>query len=244
MHHRDLYITHRAFWKIEPRARFYDQYMKQKKNWKKWPDSVSLEEIRKLLEFIPKWDMHFRVKDPEKFAKIYYGILPTIRELQVERLENANLASVELTRKIKEIFDEVAPCSEEAYESTDCSKILHTILPHLIVMWDQKIRKGILGDENKKWGIVYASEFLPLMQAELKEALNTCIVDMRLRTEEAVKHISLACGYETLPKLIDEHNYVIYTKSIEFRAYLEGLKKKNEIHIEDYERLRRKITIY
>lgn len=240
MHYRDLQITHKAFWKIERRAKHYDKYMKERKDWKKWPNSVSLEEIKKLLDFIPKWDSHFRGKDPERFGKIYNEILPVIKKLKPERLENANF-NTELIQKIQKIFDEVAQCSGRAYESTDCSKILHTILPHLIVMWDRGIRKGILGHENKKEGAVYSLEFLPQMQIELQEAINTCIEEKGLKPEEAIEYIRRSCGYETLPKLVDEYNYVIYTKTIEFRTYLEELKEQSKITIKDYKRLVNKL---
>lgn len=236
----DLYITHGAFWKIERRAKDYDIYMKERKDWKKWPDSVSLEEIKKLLNFIPKWDYHFRGKDPERFFEIYNEILSTIKELEHERLENANL-NTELIQKIKTVFDEVAQCSGEAYESTDCSKILHTILPNLIVMWDREIRKRIVGHENKKEAAIYALEFLPQMQKELQESIKTCMEEEGLNRKEAIEYIRESCGYETLPKLIDEHNFAIYTKSVEFRDYLEKLKEQNKITIKEYRRLANKL---
>ena len=81
MYYRDLFIGHKAFWNIERRAKHYDIYMKERKNWEEWPDSVSIYEIEKLMQFIPKWDMHFRGKNPKRFAEIFNQILPTIKEL-------------------------------------------------------------------------------------------------------------------------------------------------------------------
>jgi len=242
MYYEDLYITHKAFWKTERRAKHYDIYMRERKDWKKWLDSVSIEEIEKLLKFIPKWDLHFRGKDPIRFYEIYNEILPIVKELEHEKLENVDFTT-ELIQKVQVIFDKVAQCSGLAYESTDCSKILHTILPHLIVMWDRKIRKGILGHENKKEAAVYSLEFLPRMQIELQEALNTCMEEEGLNQEEAIKYIRQRCGNETLPKLIDEHNYVIYTKTIEFRSYLEKFKEDGEITPNDYVRLTKKLSL-
>ena len=168
MYYGDLFIGHKAFWKIERSAKHYDIYMKELKNWEKWPDSVSTDEIEKFIQFIPKWDPHFRGKNSAGFSEILKQILPTIKELYDERLENAKFTS-EYLQKIRAIFDNVAKC-QGCYESTDCSKILHTILPHLIVMWDRKIRLGILGNENKKRGSMYALDFLPKMQNALFEA--------------------------------------------------------------------------
>lgn len=241
VHYHDLCITHKAFWSLEPRARFYDLYMKEAKDWTKWPDSVSLQEIEKLLRFIPKWDRHFRGKNPEKFLEVYDKILPIVSELWQEKLEAAKF-DLDQLKRISVAFDAVAQYSELAYESTDCSKILHTILPHLVVMWDMKIRRGILGDENRKHATVYAFEFLPKMQIELKEAISNCIDVKGLSFEEAAKHIRQLCGFETLPKLIDEHNYVIHTKSEKFGFYLDRLKHDGEIRTEDHERLRAKLA--
>ncbi len=240
MHYRDLFVTHKAFWALESRAKHYDIYMKEVKDWTKWPESVDLFEIEKLLRFIPKWDMHFRMKNSMKVFSVYQEILPVLIKVKGLKLESVNLDTA-LREDIGNIFDKLAPSSEEAYESTDCSKILHTILPHLIVMWDMRIRAGILGNEQKKFGVIYASEFLPLMQTELREALAVCIDDRKLNFENACAFIRGSCGYETLPKLVDEHNYVIYTKHDEFSQYLNYLRKKHAIEPEDYERLNQKL---
>lgn len=241
MHHRDLYIAHRAFWTLETRAKAYEIYMKERKNWKKWPENVDLEEIRKLLEFIPKWDRFFRMnKDPVAVFEVYKEIRPVIVQLKNERLEDVNF-TVDLMEQIRQIFDKVAPCSGKAYESTDCSKILHTILPHLIVMWDRKIREGILGDEDKNQGAVYALEFLPQMQIELREAIATCMDEKGLSREETIRCIYDMCGYESLPKLIDEHNYVIYTMSDDFKGYIEDQLRVNQINLKECQRLLKKI---
>ena len=239
MYYGDLFIGHKAFWKIERSAKHYDIYMKELKNWEKWPDSVSIDEIEKLMQFVPKWDMPFRRKNPTRFADIFKQILPTIKELKDEKLENAKFTS-EYLQKIRAIFDKVAKC-QARYESTDGSKILHTILPHLIVMWDRNIRQGILGNENKKKGSMYALDFLPKMQNELFEAIGTCMEEEKLEQEEAIKYIRQECGNETLPKLIDEYNYVIHTKTADFKYYLEKNKEEGKISTDDFRRLIQKL---
>jgi hypothetical protein len=214
--------------------------MKERKDWKKWPTSVDLEEIQRLLDFIPKWDLHFRGKNPVALFRIYREILPAIDEMYNLPLEDVTLTA-EMMKMIADIFDKTARCSGKAYESTDCSKILHTILPNLVVMWDQKIRQGILGDEKKKSGAVYSLEFLPNMQIELREAIATCMDSRGLGREEAIKYIRDLCGYESLPKLVDEHNYVIYTKSDDFKSYLGELRNDNKISKTEYQWLKNKI---
>ena len=241
MYYKDLFIGHKAFWKIERRAKYYDIYMKEQKNWEKWPDSVSTDEIEKLMQFIPKWDPNFRSKNPTRFAEIFQQILPTVKELYNEKLENARFNS-EYLQKINGIFDKMAKYRRR-YESTDSSKILHTILPNLIVMWDPKIRLGILGNENKKKGSMYALDFLPKMQKELQEAIDTCMKEEKLEREETIKYIRQECGNENLPKLIDELNYVTYTRTNDFKYYIEKSKENGKLSFNDFRRLLQKLPI-
>ena len=105
-HYRELHITHKAFWHLERRAKHYDYYMKERKNWKKWPKSVDMEEIQRLLDFIPKWDPHFRGKNPLVLFRIYREVFPLIDEMYNLRLEDVTL-TVEIMKKIAEVFDKV-----------------------------------------------------------------------------------------------------------------------------------------
>ena len=65
--------------------------------------------------------------------------------------------------------------------------------------------------EGKREGKDYAHRFLPLMQTELQEAISSCIVEEGLSREEAIQKISESCDDKSLPKLIDQFNYVKYT---------------------------------
>jgi len=226
MHYKCLLVAHKAFYWAEPRAHFYDEYM-QDKLWEKWTDSVPLDEVKKLFDFIIHWDYHFQ-GDPKKFQKIYGEISATLKYLKNFKLEDANFDDDKLTEKIEEVFDKIATGCSPRYESTDTSKILHTIIPDLFVMWDRKIRKGILGDENRNWGAVYAIEFLPKMQEELREAIEICMKEKKLDKQKAIRYIVGLCDNKTLPKLIDEYNYMIFRRLPDFKEYFERLKQKVE----------------
>ena len=119
--------------------------------------------------------------------------------------------------KIESVFDKVARCTlEYRYESTDASKILHTIVPEFFVMWDRNIRRAILGSEYRRFGYDYAYTFLPRIQAELKEAIITCMEDKGFHSEdESIEYIRRMCDGNTLAKLVDEYNYVVYTLKIQ-----------------------------
>ena len=211
MHYKKLIEAHKLFYGgYEHRAPFYDNYM-ESKNWEEWSSpSVPMTEIRKLFRFIRSWDRFFR-GDEEKFQEIWEEIYPVIRELEHERIEDANLTDDELKRKIRDVFDKVADCTLiDRYESTDASKILHTILPNFFVMWDDEIKEWVV--QGRRRGATYAFYFLSKVREELEEAIKTCIDERNLSRAEAVEYIREQCDGKTLAKLADEYNYMKYTK--------------------------------
>ena len=240
MHYQDLFVGHKAFWRIERKATYYETYMRQQKSWENWPDNVSINEIQKLLQFVPEWDPKYKGKDSESLAEIFHEILPTVKELYFEKLENAKFDS-EYLQKIKGIFDKVARY-KKSYESTDASKVLHTIIPNLFVMWDNKIREGVLGKENKKKGSMYALNFLPKMQEELLEVIDTCMKEENLERGAAVSFIRQKCGNESLPKLVYEFYYCIFTKPSEFKDYLVKINDNGELSTDVFGRLSKKLS--
>lgn len=215
--------------------------MRQQKNWKNWPDNVSINEIHKLLQFIPEWNPKYKGENDQSLFEIFHEIHPTIKQLYSEKLENAQFNS-EYLQKIKLIFDKVARY-KKTYQSTDAAKILHTIIPNLFVMWDNTIRQGILGKANRKKGSMYALDFLPLMQKELLEAIDICTNQEKLEKVEAVNYIRKNCGNESLPKLVYELNYCIYTKTSEFKDYLEKICADGEVSRDVFMGLLEKLPI-
>ena len=352
MHYQDLLIAHKAYHQLEKRSIYYNHYMEGRKL-SEWETSPSYCEIFKLFGFILSWDPYFQ-GDVEKFKKTYEKISPLLKELKHIRLEEADFNDKNLSFGIAYVFDEIARCSRK-YESTDASKILHVLHPHLFVMWDRSIRRGTLGNEDLKDGKTYAEIFLPMMQSELDEAVRTLIVEIETKElmeqalwedfeeydslanlwwrkycaererwkeamedyvipqteEEADEHyydfcdenfdegegeidewaaetadayideireeiasyklddleepreewgepdyncgrdvraealetISRLCDGETLPKIIDEYNYMIYTKRRDFGNFLIFMKEKNLLKEEDYKRLMKKMRL-
>ena len=209
MDHKKLIEGHKLFYEGECRAFNYDGYMKCK-DWTCWvnPD-LPIDEIRKLFNFIKSWDRFFQ-GDVELFRRIYAEVSSTMQKLKNERIEEANFTQ-ELEIKVRDVFDKVANCTLiDRYESTDASKILHTILPNFFVMWDDRIKEGVMqGRDN---GAAYAFYFLPKMQLELSEAIETCMEERKLNRTDAIRYICEKCDGKTLAKLVDEYNYMKYTK--------------------------------
>jgi hypothetical protein len=210
LNYKKLIEGHKLFYDGEYRAFNYDGYLKCK-DWACWdnPD-LPIDEITRLFNFIKSWDRFFQ-GDAERFKAIYTEVFSTLQKLKNERIEDTTFTQ-ELTIEIRDAFDKVANCTIiDRYESTDASKILHTILPHFFVMWDNRIKEEIVhGGGN---GAVYAIKFLPKMQSELREAIETCMNEKKLSREDAVKYICDKCDGKTLAKLVDEYNYMKYTKN-------------------------------
>lgn len=210
-YYTDLLKAHKIFIYIEGRWKFYDAYTKSRDS-SAWMSSgdVPLGEGLLLFGFIHSWDPNFQ-GDLAKFLEIYKDIFPILKKFEHETVVKIDLSN-EVKNSISIIFDRIAMCPrEKRFESTDTSKILHAIIPDLFVMWDIKIRKAIIGDD-KHDGRCYVYEFLPKMQETAKEYLNSYISEKGGDYESASQQISKMADNCTLAKLIDEYNYVRYTK--------------------------------
>ena len=75
------------------------------------------------------------------------------------------------------------------------------VIPELFVMWDEKISENY-GCSRDAEGYF---EFLCKMKAEANEIIKTYSEDKKIGKIEAKKKI---CEIKTLPKLIDEYNYM------------------------------------
>lgn len=240
MHYEHLIIAHRAFYNSEVRPIDYEDYISQK-NWDRWNNPIlPMGEIEKLFSFIKRWDFHFK-GDPEVFRKRYEEVYSIIEILRQKSIENVDLNEKGFGDKIQFVFDKVANCcSIKRYESTDASKMLHTIIPDFFIMWDYKIRKHVLGSGERYSGRDYSFAFLPQMKMELEEAIETCMNEKQLDRKDTIDFISSTCNENPLAKLVDEYNFMVYTVPDVFQRYIE--KNNTEISPKQYESLKNKIV--
>lgn len=223
MNYKGLLQGARLFKLKERRARFYDDYVREK-DWKEWESTpfISDGEIEKLFGFIKKWDFHFRVDQDNivKFREVYSLVYPLLKELRTETIHEVDFEKkmgrqslVTCSQVIFIIFEEIAH-SFPRYESTDTSKIIHTIHPDLFVMWDDSICYNVLKISKMKTatGYDYAYRFMPLMKKEINEAIETYMKDHDCSRKEAIENLSKSQGNKTLAKLIDEYNYARFTR--------------------------------
>ncbi len=170
---------------------------------------VPVKEGLLLFGFIHSWDPKFQ-GDLAKFLGIYKDIFPLLKDFK-----HITIIEVDFKDEVKNImsaiFDSIAMCPRtKRYESTDASKILHAIIPNLFVMWDNRIRNAIVGEERD--GRCYAFKFLPKMQEAAREYLDSFIKENEGNYKSAALQISKMSDNYSLPKLIDEYNYIRYTK--------------------------------
>jgi rubrerythrin len=81
-------------------------------------------------------------------------------------------------------------------------------------MWDDEIKRNVV--QFRHTGEDYAFYFLLKVQAELEDAIKTCMDERSLTRMEAIKYMQEKCNNKTLAKLIDEYNYMKYTKKHSF----------------------------
>jgi hypothetical protein len=170
---------------------------------------IPLREGLLLFGFVQSWDPNFK-GDLAKFIQTYEDIFEMIKEFKDETITKIEFSS-RVKNSIVIIFDRIATSSRgNRFESTDASKILHAILPRLFVMWDNKIRKALVGEGRD--GRCYAFEFLPMMQKLANKFIDSYITERGGDRESASKDISSMANNYTIAKLLDEYNYVRYTK--------------------------------
>ena len=210
MDFRRLLLAHGAFYKYEKRAKFYDVFMNNKQKELGSQSKLPIKEVIKLFKFIRQWDFHFTGIE-ELFIEAYEK-----NYAEIEHLKGKNFYEIDVLERdnhvcIQNIINAFATCNESGrYESTDASKIAHAMNPEVFVMWDQKIREGVIsGNYNRAEN--YVMNFLPRM----KKCLD----------EEIIGLIESICGNRNITKLLDQCNYMSYTMSVEFNVYLKEVEK-------------------
>lgn len=219
----NLVKAHRILMEIEGRFKYYSAYMYNRKPnaWLESPD-VPLKEALLLFGWVHSWDPNYEA-ELTKFLEEYDRIFPLMKGF-----ENSTIIDVKLTKETRAdlaiIFDSLANCcripkfkSIGKFESTDTSKAIHGMIPELFVMWDDRIKKGIIeikgtGSGRYYDGACYADEFLPLMQTRAKQVLDSFVEVRGGDYRNADKEISKSVDGFTLAKLVDEFNYLRFTK--------------------------------
>jgi hypothetical protein len=183
-------------------------------------EGPSEPEIKLLFTFLNQLRTHYP-NNPEsriRFKKAYVKVLPLLRLLKgydlIEAQFHSQLADGNtLSETIRQVFERLATASREhtkRCESTGTSKILHILRPQLFVMWDSAIRSGYAVKQGSEISD-YASWFLPRMQREAQEAVDSYVMEKNCGPRTAVQRLEELGGSRPLAKLVDEYNYCKFT---------------------------------
>lgn len=202
----------------------YTQFLAEKDQ-SKWdnPDNLDLYEIEKLRVFLNEnWRARMQMQHRGRDLRLdlQYALqraLPYLNRLQDNNIISVDLNDSNITKPIIYAFDTIARYGPRSYESTGASKIVHTIIPELFVMWDSAIRGGYgvgedAANKNTHWkreGEGYVRYFLPRMQ-RLAESAITQVMEKECRCRNDAIN-SLKSGSRTLAKTLDEYNYSKFT---------------------------------
>jgi len=132
--------------------------------------------------------------------------------------------------RIEAMFNRLAAI--KGVEYTGASKLLHLILPELFVAWDAYIRGG--KDErfysglpcviSRKWCLVRYDQ------------IGCGYVDFLLDIQSRVRSLAYAKGSKTLPKNLDEWNYVQVTIRIQALEKAEAERREKEKQAKEHRR--------
>jgi hypothetical protein len=204
----------------------YERYMrKHRANCLPSPEDFDESHAQDLIGFINAW----RTRSPMQAAELaaaYQQVHASLSKLAALRLESAALdqplgTGGTASDLAEEVFEAIATCGKR-YEAVGASKILHALVPHFFVMWDNSIAAGY-GCATSGRG--YAFAFLPQVRKELEEAMVTyarehmywwCTLwpTRKCTSKRAAAALVGLGGDRPLPKLLDEFNYAKHTLSV------------------------------
>jgi len=196
--------------------RFYAAHKRERKpdQWER-NEGPSDPEIKLLFTFLNQWGTHYPNDERSRacFKNSYKEVLPRLRLLKGHDLIEARFDSQvaggkTLSDTIQEVFETLASAGGKPYKSTGTSKILHVLGPRLFVMWDSAIRGGYAVSETSN---DYARLFLPRVQREAHEAVDSYITENQSEPRTAVEELEKRGGSRPTTKLVDEYNYCKFT---------------------------------
>jgi len=128
---------------------------------------------------------------------------PILDELEGIPLLEADLDDAFINDSIKILFRRYS----EVFGATGASKALHLLLPQLIVMWDGSIRERYGVQHNEEGYLTFLSK----AKEDITDFLRGYSEEHNLDMKGAEQEVMEKAGVE-LTKLIDELNYLIFTR--------------------------------
>jgi hypothetical protein len=189
-------------------------YVKATNNDEKYLGTIDNPKPEKIVWFLNHWGIMRKHFDVDKISKCITESKNDLDVFKKCRIEIVDL--MPLKDSIQDIF-------QKFQESTDspvaASKVLHVLVPPFFVMWDTTIRAGY------GCGIIYNKAiarnetyyiFLERIQRELREAIQSYADSHSIKNfveaSDALIRVLNADGRKTLAKIIDEYNFMKFTR--------------------------------
>lgn len=212
MNYSELLRGSRQFKKIEKRDIFYGVATKLIKKSKNPEDTVDA-----LFIILLTWNKayyRYNTFDEKHYMKLkriikYYDkILKSLKDFTLDEVDfNKEFTLNNKSRKAEDLIKGIYEKLVKVVGVTGASKTLHLLNPQLFMMWDVAIRKGY---GCRKDGKSYVN-FMKRMQLEINEAIDSYCDKYQCSKRTAIKKLSELCDNKSLPKLMDEYNYVKFS---------------------------------
>ena len=152
-------------------------------------------DLDSIIEFVRRWTPRVQIsKNKDKIKNVILDLKEKFCILNHYNLEDFEF-TLENINIIKDIFDEL---SKTVLKFTGTTKIMHGINPNLFIMWDNGIYQKYGCYPNSTGYINFMKLIQEIIQDILKEQAK----------EDIIREIN-----RTLPKLIDEYNWINYRTS-------------------------------
>ena len=221
MNYKELFEKHKLFKEYDDT--WYD-ISREKTDWQNLKNLTIKEVKNEVIWFLNKWKCRI---GPEKTRDIvakgikgrYMEVMPflaaldgeTLEDIDFDKTKQVSFRRLSNSRIIHHVFSTFCDIKHR-FRWTATSKVLHMISPKLFVMWDDAICAGYFLALSAS---SYAYRFMPLMKQEANEAINTYMKDRNCDRHTAIKEIMSTCDGKSLAKLVDEYNWIKYTKELD-----------------------------
>ena len=224
----------------------YVAYLRRIQTLKANIDDRLLDEI---IEFLNKWQCRLPDAPPLRSAlrNALSEIEPLVAATRQIKIEEADLScharvgeqeALQLDRLAHVCFDRLMAVGER-FSSVATAKTLHMLSPSFFVMWDSTISaayRARLGGEGCN-GWFYAYKFLPRMKFELANLLEDGMRETGHSRDDLLAEIRKGFGLfseeKTVAKVLDEFNYIMFTKGMFLELFgPEGTRKASQVHAE------------
>ena len=180
---------------------------------------LSVDEVKtNVIGFLNKWKCRLPYTDSlaKSIKEAHRDSIPFLSALEevtiqdwkgddIREVEGRSLTNSEILLRVFSRFVTIG----EHFSYVATSKVLHFLEPKLVVMWDNTIASQY---HTPMTAANYVYRFIPWMKRMVNEAIEMYSTDKGCSREEAVLALNQYRPPKTIAKLLDEYNYMKFTR--------------------------------